>query len=265
MTRLPIILAVLLAALPARAHEFWIEPVDYRVAPGETIEARTYNGENFGGIEYGYSKVGYQQSGVVAGDDARPIQGENGDKPAIRTLPAADGLNVLFHASAVRTLTYPTLTKFKSFLEGKHLDWALEAHAERRLPEEDIREAYFRFVKALVAVGGGAGSDRLVGMPYELLALDNPYTASGEIRFQLYLNQQPVDAGIPIFVFHKAGDEVEKIDLTTGAEGRFSVPRMPGEFMVNAVHITEPSELLVRSTRADWVTLWAASNYQIAE
>ncbi len=265
MSRLFAILAALLAATPALAHEFWIEPTDYRIAAGETIEARTFNGEDFSGIEYGYSEAGYQQSGVTSGSDARPILGENGDKPAIRTLPAGDGLNVLFHASAVRTLTYPTMEKFESFLKGKNLDWALEAHAERRLPEEDIREAYFRFVKALVAVGDGAGSDRLIGMPYELVALDNPYTASGDIRFQLYLNKQPVGAGIPAFVFHKTGEEVEKIDLTTDAEGRITVPRMPGEFMVNAVHIAEPSERLARSTQAEWVTLWAASNYQIAE
>jgi uncharacterized GH25 family protein len=266
MTRIFITLAAILAALPAWAHEFWIEPVTYRVAPGETIEARTFNGEHFGGIEYGYSKAGYQQSGVVAGADARPIPGENGDKPAISTLPAGEGLNVLFHASAVSTLTYPTMGKFEHFIKGKRLDWVLEVHKERRLPDEDIREAYFRFVKALVAVGDGAGSDRLIGMPYELLALDNPYTDAGDIRFRVYLNKQPVGAGVPVFVFHKTGErgaEPEKIELTTDAAGEVTVPRMPGDFMVNAVHITEPSEKLARSTRADWVTLWAASNYRI--
>lgn len=265
MSRLFIFLAAALAALPARAHEFWIEPVSYRVAPGETIEAQTFNGEDFAGIEYGYSKAGYQQSGILAEAEARPILGENGDKPAIRTLPAGDGLNVLFHASAVSTLTYPTLTKFESFLKGKRLGRALEQHKARSLPEEDIREAYFRFVKALVAVGDGAGSDRLIGMPYELVALDNPYTDGGDVRFRVYLNKQPVADGVPVFVFHKTGETVEKIKLTTDAAGDVTVPRMPGEFMVNAVHITEPSEKLAQSTRADWVTLWAALTYEIAE
>lgn len=254
---------LLLSTLAARAHEFWIEPETYSVAEGQVIEARTFNGENFEGIEYGYSEAAYGQSGVAAGDLRTGVAGERGARPSFQVAPAGPGLNVLFHASPVSTLTYPGMEKFERFLRGKRLDAALDAHANRGLPTEKIREAYFRFVKALVAVGDGTGADVAVGMPYELLALDNPYTGTDEMRVQVLLQDVAVAADVPVFVFHKVGEAVKKITLVTDAEGVVTVPRMPGDFMVNAVHIMEPNASLKESTGAHWVTLWAALTYRI--
>ncbi len=254
---------LLFSVLGARAHEFWIEPEAYRVAEGQVIEARTFNGENFEGIEYGYSEAAYRQSGVAAGDVRTGVTGERGARPSFQVAPAGPGLNVLFHASPVSTLTYPGMEKFETFLRGKRLDAALDAHAARGLPTEKIREAYFRFVKALVAVGDGAGADVAVGMPYELLALDNPYSGSGEMRVQVLLQDTAVAADVPVFVFHKLGEAIEKIKLVTDADGIVTLPRLPGDFMVNAVHIMEPNAALKESTGAHWVTLWAALTYHI--
>ncbi|MEM7613645.1 MAG: DUF4198 domain-containing protein [Pseudomonadota bacterium] len=255
--------ALLLSTLPAQAHEFWIEPLDYTVAPGEVIEARTLNGEEFVGLEYGYSAPAYRQSGVMSGAEARPVAGERGAKPAFNVQPAGPGLNVLFHASPVSTLTYANMIKFERFLKGKRLDWALAEHKAKNFPEEGIREAYFRFVKALVAVGDGAGADRPVGMPYELVALTNPYTDAGDVRVQVRLSKEPVGADVPVYVFHKVGAGVEKLTLVTAADGSVVIPRAVGEFMVNAVHITEPTEKLKSANGAHWVTLWAGLTYKI--
>jgi len=179
-------------------------------------------------------------------------------------VPAAGpGLNVVYHSSPINSLTYATLTKFESFLKGKHLEAAMEVHRARRLPEEGIREVYFRYVKALVAVGDGAGSDGSVGMPYELVALTNPYTGSGDMRFRLLLNGAPVGANVPAYAFHKVGTSVEKIDLRTTAAGEVTLPRAPGAYMVNSVHLTLPSDRLKEATKADWVTLWASLTYEL--
>ncbi|MEM9228069.1 MAG: DUF4198 domain-containing protein [Pseudomonadota bacterium] len=254
---------LLLSAPVGHAHEFWIEPLDYTVAPGSTIQARTFNGEDFTGIEYGFSTPAYRQSGVMAGSEARPVTGERGARPAFQVQAAGPGLNVLFHASPVSTLTYPNMVKFERFLKGKRLEWALEEHARLKLPEEGIREAYFRFVKSLVAVGDGAGSDRAVGMPYELLARTNPYTDAGDMVVEVRLNKSAVGADIPVYVFQKTGAGVEKIKLSTAADGTVRVPRTPGEYMVNAVHIAEANEKLKQSNGAHWVTLWAALTYRV--
>ena len=109
-------LALLTAALPATAHEFWIEPLDYRIAPGENIRAKTLNGEFFEGIEFGYSEPAFRQSGVVAGETRTPLPGVRLAKPAIDVSLAGPGLNVFFHASPLNSLTYENFTKFENFL-----------------------------------------------------------------------------------------------------------------------------------------------------
>lgn len=258
---LPVLLSLTLAG-PALSHEFWIEPLDYTVTPGTTIEAKTINGEDFTGIEYPYSPGSFQRSGVISGGQSNPVIGESGQKPAFRVPTQGDGLHILYHASPVFSLTYANYTKFERFVKGKRLDWALEKHAELKLPESDIRESYFRYVKALVAVGSGAGADRPVGMPYEIVALDNPYTADRDIRVAVLLQGEPA-ANVPVFVFERLDGAVKKIKLNTDENGRTSVPRRAGaEYMVNAVHIGLPTEQIKTATRADWVTLWAALTYR---
>ncbi|WP_112321124.1 DUF4198 domain-containing protein [Oceanibium sediminis] len=259
---LPALLSLALAG-PAMSHEFWIEPLDYTVAPGARIEAKTINGEEFAGIEYGYSEGAFKRSGVIGGGQTNGVPGEMGQKPAFNVPTQGDGLHILYHASPVSTLTYANYTKFERFVKGKRLDWALEEHAALKLPTEDIRESYFRYVKALVAVGSGAGADRPVGMPYELVALDNPYTSGGDIRVAVLLGGEPA-ANVPVFVFVREGEAVEELKLTTGAEGQVSVPRRAGaEYMVNAVHIGLPGEQIKSVTKAHWQTLWAALTYRI--
>ena len=256
--------ALAVSAGSALAHEFWLEPVNYRVQPGERIVARAINGEEFRGREFSYSATGYRRSGVMAGGIDNPIPGNTGDRPAVSVEPAGPGLNILYHASTMNVLTYPGMEKFESFLRGKHLDWGVEAHRAKGLPEEGIREAYFRMVKSLVAVGNGAGADRKVGLAFELMALDNPYTSAGDIRIALMRSGKPVP-NYPIYVFRKNGAEVSKLSLNTDGKGIVTVPRGPGgEFMVNAVELSEPSDRIKQAAKAHWQTLWAALTYEIA-
>lgn len=268
MLRLAALMAPLAAglalALPAAAHEFWLEPAAYRVAPGGTIEARAINGEDFAGVEFGYNAESWARSGLVAGDAAAPLTGARGQKPAVQAAPLAEGLHVIHHTSPLYTLTYDTLAEFADFLRGKGLEAALEAHAARGLPEAEIRESYFRYAKALVAVGDGTGSDHAVGMAHELVALDNPYTGEGPVTFRLLFQGTP-SPDAPVYVFRRTDAGVERIRLRTDAEGRVEVPRAPGEYMVNAIRITRPPAPVAERTGAHWVTLWASSTYRIAQ
>ena len=255
--------AVLLFGTNVTAHEFWLEPEKYQLESGEKIVAKALNGENFVGTEYSYTPRGYARSGVVAGDAKAEIPGKSGQRPAVQVQPPADGLNVVYHASAASTVVYPTMEKFESFLRGKRLEAALAVHKERGYPTENIIEGYYRFVKALVASGSGDGADRAVGMPFELVALDNPYTSSGDIRFSLLFEGKP-RADTPVYVFHRHNGAVQELFLRTNGSGQVTVPRMPGEFQVNAVLLMEAGAKMKAQLKATWQTLWAASVYEIA-
>lgn len=251
-----------LCAAPLAAHEFWLEPEGYRVAPGASISARAINGENFEGVEYSYSDAAYSRSGVISPAGRAKLRGEAGQRPAVSVPGAAEGLNVIFHASPVNKLIYPGMEKFEKFLRGKKLEAALEIHRAKGFAEEKIGESYIRFAKALVAVGGGAGADAPIGLPYELVALSNPYTDGGPVRFSLLLDGKPA-ARAPVFVFIKQSGAVRKIWLETNGDGQFEVPREAGAFMVNAVRIIESNGKLKERFKTDWTTLWASLVYAI--
>ncbi len=257
-------LCLALWAAPASGHEFWLEPLAYRVSPNARIEARARNGEDFEGVEYSYSPRGYARSGIIAGGAEGPIPGDSGQCPAVQVAPLAEGLNVLYHASAASRIVYPDMAKFEKFLRGKRLEAALEIHRAKGFPTEKISESYYRFVKALVAVGDGAGADRAVGLPFELVAETNPYTERTDITYRLLWQGEP-DANAPVFFFLKQGEEVEKTELMTDAEGRVTIPRVPGEYMINAVRIVEAAPPDQERMNAVWTTLWAASTYRVFE
>lgn len=246
-----------------QAHEFWLEPLEYRVAPGGKISARALNGQEFVGKEYSYNARGYERSGIFAGSATGKIPGQTGQRPAVQVNAIGPGLNVIYHQSAASTVVYETMEKFESFLRGKRLEATLAEHKARGLPSENIVEGYFRFVKALVAVGDGAGADRAVGMPYELVALTNPYTGSGDMRLQLLYRGKP-EANQPVYVFHRRAGKVKEVFLRTDGRGVVSVPRMAGEFQVNAVKIMPAGKALRQRFKAVWQTLWASSVYEIA-
>lgn len=258
-----VIAGLLALANGAMAHEFWLEPEKYRLDAGEKIIAKALNGQNFVGTEYSYTPRGYARSGVIAGDNKIEIPGKAGQRPAVQVNPAGSGLNIVYHASAASTVIYPTMEKFESFLRGKKLEAALEIHKQRGYPTENIIEGYYRFVKALVASGTGEGRDRAVGMPLELVALDNPYTSKGDIRFVLLYNGKP-EPDTPVYVFHRQGGKVQEFFLRTNAKGNVTVPRLPGEFQVNAVVLLEPGAKMKKQLKAVWQTLWAASVYEIS-
>lgn len=254
---------VLLHASAAMAHEFWIEPDKYRLSPGDRIVARAMNGQDFEGIQFSYQKDAFARAGVITGAGTMAIEGEKGARPAIDVPTAGDGLHIVYQATPMASLVYDDLAKFSEFLAEKHLEDALKTHEEKGFPKEKIKEIYFRFVKSLVAVGSGRGADKPVGMPWELVALDNPYTHGGDIRIGLLSDGKTV-ADYYIFVFRRHDGQVDKLELHTDGKGVVTVPHAPGEYMVNAVAISEPPAQVREQTKAPWMTVWASMTYEIA-
>lgn len=83
-----LVLALGLAALPLRAHEFWIAPEAWQVAPEAVISARLINGQHFEGIELSAATAtptraeAIRDGGTVALDPKGPA------KPAFAFRPA---------------------------------------------------------------------------------------------------------------------------------------------------------------------------------
>ncbi|SDY10422.1 DUF4198 domain-containing protein [Citreimonas salinaria] len=261
-------LAACLVALPLRAHEFWIEPEAWQVAPDEVIAARLINGQEFDGIELSAATATPVRAEAIRDDSAVALDPRGTDKPAIAFRPAGPGLTTLLYQTDHMVVIYDTLADFASFAESKGADWAVGRHREAGLREETIFEAYARFAKALVAVGDGAGADALRGMEIELVAETNPYTdpTDGGVDVRLFYRGAPL-ADTLVTVFDRAPDgTVETRETLTDAKGRASVAVTPGhDYLVDAVVIREPAEAIAQAHRAVWESVWASLTFSVPE
>jgi uncharacterized GH25 family protein len=250
----------------AKGHEFWIDPLDHQVSFGDKVQADLRVGEAYEGGRQSYLPRNFRRFDYVLQGQTLPVEGRIGDRPAMQVTPEAEGLLVAVHVTTDSHITWTTWDRFASFLTHKDLTWGLEAHADRGLPREDVRERYSRYAKSLIAVGDGAGSDSEVGLETEIVALENPFTdnmADGLDIRALY-RQAPMQ-NVQIEVFQKAPDG--SVDVTlhrTNDAGEATIPVKPGHryqldtVVLRPLDMAEPGD-------ASWETLWANMTLEVPE
>ncbi|MHC0052119.1 DUF4198 domain-containing protein [Actibacterium sp. D379-3] len=266
--RLPVLLstlATMLFAVSATAHEFWLSPEQYQVAPDQPIRADIRVGQNFAGAAYAYIPDRTARFELVMGDTVMQVPGRMGDRPALAMAAPQSGLAILVHETTDTSLTYTEWDKFASFVAHKAFPGLPAAHMDRHLPQTGFSESYRRYAKALVAVGDGAGQDRNMGLETEIIALANPYTdaLAGGLPVRVLYQRAP-RVGAQLEVFARAPDgTVTTARLTTDDQGQVTVPVQPGhEYLLDAV--------VLRDTGNDdpaagpvWRSLWAALTFAI--
>jgi cobalt/nickel transport protein len=253
-------LVVSATALPS--HEFWIDPERYQVEIDGRILADFRNGQEFEGITLGFFDRSSALLRMALRDDVRDLEPRNGDRPAIDQAPMGEGLHILLHETTPQRLTYATWEKFAAFAAHKDFPDIEARHAARGLPRKDFAERYTRHVKALVAVGDGAGSDRRFGLETEFVALANPYTPefAQEMAVELYYDGA-LRADAQVEIFDMAADGSVSIRLArTNDRGVARFGTEPGHtYLVDAVVLREP-EL---PGDVAWESLWAALTFAV--
>lgn len=256
-------LALILAMGKVGAHEFWISPEAYQIETGDRIEAALRVGEEFRGATQAYIPRNFTRFEVVTPDATRPVEGRIGDMPALSMEDMPEGLAIIVHETTARDLTWDEWERFVRFVEHKDLGDIAAMQAERGLDQVDATEDYIRYAKSLVAVGQGAGEDRVVGLRTELVALANPYTddLAGVLPVQLWLDEAPrPNSQVELFARNVETGEVEITLHRTDSNGIVLLPVSRGhEYLVDAVTL-EPRD---PETGAEWRTLWASLTFAV--
>ncbi|WP_425040496.1 DUF4198 domain-containing protein [Primorskyibacter sp. S187A] len=258
-----VLAALLMLAAPASAHEFWIEPHDFQVPGGAPVVADVRVGEAFGGSAFTFNPRNFRRFDLVMGPNAMPVEGRIGDRPALSMPAPSDGLAVIVHETSDMYIKYSMEGQFENFLT--HKDWLplLDVHKSRGLPEIGFVERYSRYGKSLVAVGDGAGADRVVGLTTEIVALANPYTEDlSEMPVQVFYEDAPRPEA-QVELFEKAPDgEVAVTYHRTDADGIARLPVKAGHaYLVDAVVIREMKAL--EEDDPVWESLWASLTFAL--
>lgn len=254
---------------PVLGHEFWISALDYRPEVGQEVKADLLVGSDMAGEPYPWLKRNTVAARMLSESWTVDLLGREGDLPALTFAPREEGLHrIIFHAQP-SFVVFDKPETFPHYLEYEGLDWVMAAHKARGLPEVDFAEMYSRNARALVQVGPASADqmDAPTGMPFELVALQNPYVA-GVDAVDVRLTWQGVpSAEQQVAIFVKAPGGTAPADVTrtlvrTDAAGVARIPlTAPGEYMLSAVHM-EPLE---GNVAAVWESHWATLNFEIGE
>lgn len=252
-----VLFAILSAAGPALAHEFWLEPLRFAVPEGSKVQAQIRVGQDFKGSAYSYISRDIEQFTFTLGGESRPVKGRDGDTPALSVQTEGEGLGIVSYQNTFSTLRFTEWERFTYYVEYEGLEGVIERHRERGLPQTGFKEKYKRCAKALVGIGNAQGEDRLTGMQFEWVAEDNPYTATGDsLRVRLYLEGKPYpDHDFNVFQYN---GEQSLTRYRTDAEGRATISlKGGGKFLLNAVHLFE-GDNVINEGDPEYFSYWAS-------
>lgn len=238
----------------------WVQPGDFTPAKGMRLLIRLLVGHDQEIDEVERKPERIVSFALHGAGKSETIQGRAKDKPAGKIQMGGDGIYTIVYQS---THAYIELEAdaFTRYLGDEGLEHVIEERA--RLGESDRKgqESYARYCKALVRVGNAQkGFDRKIGLPIELVALTNPFTAGKgkKLRFALEFEGEPLANALVELV--SLDDLTRKFQARTGKDGRvsFTMPG-PGKWMVATTHMRRAPKAL----KGDWQSFWASLAFQV--
>jgi uncharacterized GH25 family protein len=227
------VFALALAAGPAAAHDFWIQPQAFQVAPGAEVGISLQVGD---GPDRQRSAIPLRRilrfEAVGPDGAARDLKGALALGGARF---AAPGTYVLALATDAGGRSRQAAAKFNAYLAEEGLTPAIEARAGRM--DRDGSERYGRAAKAIVQVGDGdpAAVTQSVGLPLEIVPLANPYARPDRLPVRVLFEGRAL-AGALVKLTDLAHDtETAEAHRTDAAgEAAFAMPKA-GDWRVSVV------------------------------
>ena len=228
-------------ALPAYAHDFWLQPSRFWVASSSPVPVSLLvgHGPNRELWDADIARVTRIASLSAAGrtDLAGSIrQGGTG-----RMTFAQPGVNVVWLETSHAQSDLPAL-RFNDYLETEGLTPAIAQRTRLNQTRAAGKEIYSRRAKALVRVGSGAMAaaphvTRPLGLTLELVPERNPYAvpANQALTFLVYYEGRPLQGAL-VKLTNLGADERPAATQVSNRAGRvaFTLPRR-GAWQLNVV------------------------------
>jgi uncharacterized GH25 family protein/ketosteroid isomerase-like protein len=262
--------AVLLGtAATLSAHDFWLVPNAFVIAPGGDLEVRGQTSSRFPTSESAVALARVADARLIdaAGEAALRGLSHAGKSLLIRERPRSSGQKVVavaLHPISVRES--PESFRRYLVLEGAP-EVAERYEREGKLPTDSITRRYAKYAKTIVEVGqnGPRAFSRTAGHPLEFVPLEDPsalrpgdafagrllYRGAPLAGAKIHASGVPME---PALDPEAAARQAVEVEAETDAQGivRFPV-RSAGLWNVRTLHIL-PAE---PGSGADWDVHWA--------
>ena len=257
------LLASMLTAQTALAHDFWIEPQTFRPDPGDRVTISLRVGEDFSGDSQPLVPAWFTDYSVTSPSRTQPVRGRIGDDPAGYFIADDQGSQLIGYRSS-RSFVDIDPPTFNDYLDKEGLNWVIERREQRGESEQNAREYFSRCAKSLVrssSADSGEGFDTALGYTLELIPLRDPYVLSpgAALPVELRYLGEPIE-GLLVIAF-TAEDPQTKQQMRTDGNGRAVLQlERPGTWLVKAVHIIELDD---SEADAEWESFWASLTFRL--
>lgn len=256
-----------LVSLPlnAAAHEFWMLPTPFSVAPGETTRLTMHVGEQFVGdlvpfsTRYVASLRHYASGRNMDLAGAVPAQVQ---LPALRLAIDQPGTHLVAFDSNPSQVTL-SADKFHAYLHEEGLDHIVAHREKSKQAAAPGRERFRRHVKTILQ--GGKSSDETyavrTGQRLEIIPLADPFAAGAgdSLPVQLLFDGKPL-AGALVKAWHKRARQTLIVRVLSDSEGKaaFDLP-YAGTWMISVVHMIPASGV----KDIDWDSHWGNLTFEL--
>jgi hypothetical protein len=261
-------LAIVVVASLLAAHDLFLIPEQYFLAPGAGTLVRVLNG-TYEKSENAVSRDRLASLSLASGGRtvALPVSAwrENGARSELRLGTAAAGTYVL--GASIRPNVLAMEGKaFNQYLTEEGITSVLEARRRAGALDARARERYSKHVKTIVQVGDARTADfaTILGYPAEIVPVDQPYArVPGDLlRLRCLVDGKPV-AGLTV-IAGGAGTgasptRIEPVSYTTSADGITTIRlTTAGRWYAKFVHMAP-----VRGGDVDYESQWATLTFEV--
>jgi len=262
MTRTVLALALfVLVALPAGAHDFWIEPSTFRPAPGTEVTAALRIGQKLEGEPLPRDPRLVDRFVLLGAAGEMPVGGMPGDEPAGTVRVAGPGLQWIGYQSR----PYPVRLEaaaFEGYLKEEGLEQIVAERARTGRSAAPGRERFHRCAKALLDVAGAPSApDAPLGFTLELVPLKSPYALAPGAVLPVSLSFRGKPLVNALVVAMSKAEPGKTVSARTDAKGMVKLAlARPGLWLLKAVHM----EAAPPDAGVDWESWWASVTFDLA-
>jgi len=254
------VLVLLLGVSAASAHDTFIMPDAFRVAPGQTVVVGFHSSDAFPDSSAVMRRLqdpsARSASGVLRIENVR----EDGKRLAGSFVVPGAGHIIL---SAVNGAAVEAMKRdeFLEYLTEEGLTGAIAAHERSGKGNAEARERYTMYAKSILLSGAPSEAYRaVVGHPIEIVPDKDPYALKpGEpLPVRVLLGGRPA-GNLLVKAASTAPNGAQHDVGRTDANGRLEVPMSSGKWRLHTIAM----EQLQNDANAEWESHWATLTFEI--